>query len=192
MIKKKEEESIIYQDRIANSKVKKLGDGITQKYYIWDEMFKCHIQFHPKLILPIIEEKFGKAYEENAEIEFLTTRYSVEYVGEKGQKILRIVLTDIVLKIEQKDIFHLECQFAPNGEMITKMYEYDGKIALFHRKSIREQGENKKLIFPYSTIIYFTHTGNTPDEEMLHMKLPNGNVWEYKIPVLKVQEYSLE
>ena len=40
MIKKKEEESIIYQDKIANSKVKKLGDGITQKYYIWDEMFK--------------------------------------------------------------------------------------------------------------------------------------------------------
>ena len=144
------------------------------------------------MILPIIEEKFGKTYEENVEIEFLTTKYSSEYFGEKGQKVLRIVFADIVLKIEQKDIFHLECQFTPNRKMITQMYEYDSKIALFHRESIREQGENKKLIFPYSAIIYFTHTGNTPNEEMLHMKLPNGDIWKYEIPILKVLEYSLE
>ena len=77
-------------------------------------------------------------------------------------------------------------------EMKIRMYEYDNQITLLHRKRIWEQGEDEELAFPYSVIIYLTHTSNTPDEERLRVKLPNGETWEYVIPVLKVQEYTLE
>lgn len=186
------QERIIYQDGIPKQVVEMLDEEIYQQYHIWDEMIKRLIQLHPKLILPIIEEKFGKTYEENVKIEFLTTVYSLESVIENGKKIFRAVYADIVLKIDQKDIYHLECQISPNKEMKVRMYEYDNQIAILHRKRLWEQEEDENLILPYSVIIYLTHTNNTPDEEKLRVKLPSGEAWEYVIPVLKVQEYSLE
>lgn len=192
MSKKKVGETVIYQEEIPNQVVEVLDKEIYQQYHIWDKMIKRLIQLHPKLIFPIIEEKFGKKYMENVEIEFLTTEYSLESVKENGKKVFRAVYADIVLKIALKDIYHLECQLVPNKEMKIRMYEYDNQITLLHRKRIWEQGEDEELAFPYSVIIYLTHTSNTPDEERLRVKLPNGETWEYVIPVLKVQEYTLE
>lgn len=192
MSKKKVGETVIYQEEIPNQVVEVLDKEIYQQYHIWDKMIKRLIQLHPKLIFPIIEEKFGKKYMENVEIEFLTTEYSLESVKENGKKVFRAVYADIVLKIALKDIYHLECQLVPNKEMKIRMYEYDNQITLLHRKRIWEQGEDEELAFPYSVIIYLTHTSNTPDEERLRVKLPNGEAWEYVIPVLKVQEYTLE
>ena len=45
---------------------------------------------------------------------------------------------------------------------------------------------------PNSIILYLTHTKNTPNMEKMQIRLPNGNVWEYQVPILKVQNYSLE
>ena len=186
------QERIIYQDGIPKQVIEMLDEEIYTQYHIWDEMIKRLVQLHPTLIMPIIEEKFGKTYEGNVKIEFLTTEYSLESVKENGKKTFRVIYADIVLKIEQKDIYHLECQLSPNKEMKIRMYEYDSQIAVLHRKRIWEQEEDEALILPYSVIIYLTHTKNTPDEEKLRVKLPSGDVWEYVIPVLKVQEYSLE
>ena len=192
MSKKKVEETIIYQEKIPEQVVKTLDGEIYHQYHIWDEMVKRLIQLHPELILPIIKEKFGKTYESNVAIEFLTVEYTLESIKENGTKVLRAIYADMVLKIEQKDIYHLECQISPNKEMKVRMYEYDNQIAVLHRNRIWEQGEEEEIVLPYSVIMYLTHTKNTPDEETLHVKLPGGKVWEYVIPVLKVQEYSLE
>ena len=59
-----------------------------------------------------------------------------------GIKQERIIY--IVLKIEQKDIYHLECQISPNKEMKVRMYEYDNQIAVLHRNRIWEQGEEEE------------------------------------------------
>ena len=192
MSKKKVEETIIYQEKIPEQVVETLDGEIYHQYHIWDEMVKRLIQLHPELIMPIIKEKFGKTYEPNVAIEFLTVEYTLESIKENGTKVLRAIYADMVLKIEQKDIYHLECQISPNKEMKVRMYEYDNQIAVLHRNRIWEQGEEKEIVLPYSVIMYLTHTKNTPDVETLHVKLPGGNIWEYVIPVLKVQEYSLE
>lgn len=186
------QERIIYQEGIPKQVVETLDGEIYHQYHIWDEMVKRLIQLHPELIMPIIKEKFGKTYKSNVEIDFLTVEYTLESIKENGTKVLRVIYADIVLKIEQKDIYHLECQISPNKEMKVRMYEYDNQIAVLHRNRIWEQGEEEELVLPYSLIMYLTHTKNTLDEEKLHVKLPDGNVWEYVIPVLKVQEYSLK
>lgn len=184
MDKKKVEMEDIYKDISINSHFRELIE-ISLHNNINDTIIQQLIQSHPKLILSVLDEKFGKLYEESVEIEFLATKYSIEYSGEKGQKLLRIVCADIVLNIESEDIYHFACQTAPNREMLMQMYELDTNIAISYRKNISKQRGNVELVFPNSAIIYITCASNIPNEEILNITLPNGTVWEYKIPVWK-------
>ena len=186
------QERIIYKEGIPEQIIEMLDGEVYRQYHIWDEMIKRSLQLHPELILSVIEEKFDKVYAKGVSIEYLTAEYALDSVKEDGRKVFRAIYTDIVLKVASKDIYHLECQISPNKEMKVRMYEYDNQIAVVHRERFMEQIKDEELVLPYSVILYLTHTKNTPDEEKLQVKLPNGDVWKYEIPVLKVQEYSLE
>lgn len=186
------QERIIYKEGIPEQIIEMLDGEVYRQYHIWDEMIKRSLQLHPELILAVIEEKFDKIYEKEVTIEYLTVEYALDSVKKDGRKVFRAIYTDIVLKVAGKDIYHLECQIYPNKEMKVRMYEYDNQIAMVHRERFMEQMKEEELVLPYSVILYLTHTKNTPNEEKLQVKLPNGDVWKYEIPVLKVQEYSLE
>lgn len=71
--------------------------------------------------------------------------------------------------------------------MAIRMVEYDFAIALENGRRI---GRKYYLEFPKSCVIYLRCTKNTPDFQEVEMKLPDGQVCEYRIPTVKVEHYT--
>lgn len=192
MGKKKIKETIIYQEQIPEKIVEELEDGQKVQYFIWDALIKRLSNLHPELLLPVVKEVFGKQYCEEDEITFLSAEYVLDTLEKNKNQRLHSVYADLVFQIGKKDIYHLECQIKPNAEMVLRMYEYDVQIAFQHGVELFKDIKKVRLEMPRSVIMYLTHTKYTPDQETIEISLPNGKLWEYSIPTLKVQSYSAE
>ena len=192
MSKKKVEETIIYQEKIPEQVVEKFEDGQKVQYCIWDALIKRLSNLHPELLLPVVKEVFGKQYRKEEEITFLSTEYVVDSLEKSKNQRWHSIYADLVFRIGEKDIYHLECQIRPNSEMVLRMFKYDVQIAFQHGTAKAKDIKKIKLEMPRSVIMYLTHTKYTPDKETMDISLPNGEVWKYCIPTLKVQNYSVE
>ena len=81
------------------------------------------------------------------------------------------------------------------GDIAIRMLEYDMNIALVHGLEwveIAQAGNTYKhrLKFPKSAILYLDNTKNTPDAESCIIVFPDETEYEYRIPILKIQEYT--
>ena len=76
--------------------------------------------------------------------------------------------------------------------MVLRMCEYDAQIIFQHGVERLKDIKKIRLDIPRSVIMYLTHTRYTPDRENLEIALPNGEMWKYSIPTLKVQNYGVE
>ena len=87
-----------------------------------------------------------------------------------------------------KKRYHVECQSTLDNTMIVRMFEYDSQIALTHH-----QLEDQVLTvrFPESAVMYLRHSSKTADEMRIRILTRGGEV-SYGIPVMKVQNYSLD
>ncbi len=47
------------------------------------------------------------------------------------------------------------------------------------------------LEYPHSAVLYLRHNNDTPDNMTVIIKTPGGEI-SYKVPVIKMQKYSLE
>ena len=190
--KKKVKETIIYQEQIPEQVIEELEDGQKIQYFIWDALIKRLSNLHPELLLPIVKEVFGKEYAKEEEITFLSSEYVLDTLGKNKNQRLHSIYADLVYRIGKKDIYHLECQIKPNAEMVLRMYEYDVQIAFQHGVERQKDIKKIRLEMPRSVIMYLTHTRYTPDRENMEIILPNDEMWKYSIPILKVQNYSVE
>ena len=91
--------------------------------------------------------------------------------------------------VAESDIYHFECQIHNDGTMVMRMFEYDVHIALSYR---REMSGGMELRFPHSAVLYLEDNGNMPEELCCAIHFQDGGTYEYKVPVLKVQAYSIE
>ena len=184
--------TVIYREGVPEQVIEELSEKQKTQYFIWDAIIKRMAKLHPTILLPVIKEIFGKEYPAETRMEFLSTEYSAEQNFGTGGVILHSIRADLVIKMAGRDVYHLECQIAPDGDMMFRMYEYDSQIALIHGVRYYQKNQKSFLEMPKSCILYLTHTKTTPDVEIMQIRIPDGNVWEYKIPTLKVQDYTLE
>ena len=122
---------------------------------------------------------FGTSYAKTTEV----TRLPEEY-----QKLLSKVIVDSCNQIDGL-VYHFECQSRKDGSMILRMVEYDFIIALSN--SLRKNNKHE-LHFPRSCIIYLRSTKNTLDEETLKIKFADGQKIIYRVPVLKLKNFSID
>ena len=73
--------------------------------------------------------------------------------------------------------------------MVVRMFEYDFSIAL---AQAYKTGNFTEINFPLSAVVYLRKPTNMTDELRLKLNFSDGQSIEYKVPVIKVQEYSLE
>ena len=84
--------------------------------------------------------------------------------------------------------YHLECQSTEDSTMILRMIEYDFAIGLEYAE--KEEGIYQ-IRFPHSCVLYLR--GDNPKDCMvLKLVFPDGQSVDYKVPVLRMQWYSLE
>jgi len=144
---------------------------------IYDSVFKTMIQKAPKLLIPLINEIFGRSYALDADI----VQFSEEHEGLRGT-----VIDDSVFHLQDK-IYHVECQSTPDTDMVVRMIEYDFSIALEEALSA---GAPYRLEFPASCVLFLRHTAHTPDYLSMEVSLPDGDSFEYRTRVLKTQLLS--
>lgn len=146
---------------------------------IFDDVLRTFQERRPKLLIPLVNEVFHECYPADAEV----TRLPEEY-----QKVISKVVADSCNKLDNR-IYHFECQSRKDGNMILRMVEYDFMIALVDS---RRRGDTERIKFPRSCVIYLRTTVTMPDEETLEIEMPDGQIILYRIPVLKLRDYTID
>lgn len=163
-----------------------LPENLSTEAQLWDEIMKKETFLMPEQLLPLIKEVHGKDYLKGTSIRPLATEFSVE---RSDTKEITSIRADITVIVAAKDIYHFECEIQNNGTMVMRMFEYDVHIALSYKQE-KEQG--MVLNFPYSAVLYLQENGNIPDELSCQIRFGDGGTYQYKVPTIKVQSYSLE
>ncbi len=84
--------------------------------------------------------------------------------------------------------YHLECQSTIDGIIMYRLFEYDSQIALQNS----ELHGNKLIVqFPNTSVLYLRHNKYTTNEMLVKIRA-RGGFCIYSVPVMKVQNYSIE
>ena len=189
-------EDIRYYGAIPDEILEEMTPEIIEQYYLWDEVAKKEVERYPWLILPLIQEVFHKVYPENAEIRLIATEYVVRRIHKDGGSTLNSIFADIAVQIENRDIYHMECQMSKDKGMILRMLEYDIHIGLVHGTKNTEKADftedRHELMMPRSVILYLNDTNSMLEEETCLIRFADGTTHEYRVPVMNVQSYTTE
>jgi hypothetical protein len=155
---------------------------------LWDEITKSIAEKMPAQFLPLIKEEFGKEYPAGTSVALLSTE-SITPPKNSNVRMSKI-LSDIVLLVAKQDLYHFECEVNLDNEMIIRMIEYDFHTALTHDLT-PDANESFRLKFPQSVIMY---PGIAPmsDSQKCIILFPDGFEYTYTVPIVKIQQYSLE
>lgn len=144
---------------------------------IYGSVFKAMVHKTPKLLIPFINEVFGRRYEIDAPI----VQFNEEHEGPLGTRI-----SDSVFRIEDM-VYHLECQSTHDASMVVRVIEYDFSIAL---QEALEQGAPYRMKFPSSCVLLLRHASKTPD--YLEMEMPDSESFRHHTKIYKTQLVSEE
>lgn len=149
----------------------------------YDDVYHTLLNDCTSLIIPVVNEVFHKKHGKNEKITVLNNEFYI--TGEDGKQKERITDSNFIIG---KKCYHFECQSTSDGTIIVRVFEYGSQIA------IRDSSiENNVLTvsFPNTAILYLRQTKNTPDYMDICIKVPE-DFCNYRVPVMKVQNYSLE
>lgn len=184
-----EENWVVYHEELPAEILDEMTEEHVFQYQIWDNITKRLLTVYPDMIFPLVRELFHEDYPKKTRITFLSMEYTIDKTEKNGEKLFHSIRADLVFRIGNCDLYHIECQMKPDSEMVIRMFEYDTQIEIQH--AITRINEEFVINFPKSAILYLTHTNNTPDVEHMRVCFPNGTYGEYTVPVMKVQNYSL-
>ena len=154
---------------------------------IYDGAFRTILNDCRQMIIPVINEIFKEDYNGDEKIEFHPNEHFIDQQDAADQE--RITDTNFIIYGKKKKKYHLECESSlPDGRMTIRLFEYDSQIALDEGEVIHE---TLTVTFPNTAVLYLRNYKKTPDKMRYVIKTPGGSV-EYDVPIMKVQEYTLE
>lgn len=154
---------------------------------IYDGAFRTILNDCRQMIIPVINEIFKEDYNGDEKIEFHPNEHFIDQQDAADQE--RITDTNFIIYGKRKKKYHLECESSlPDGRMTIRLFEYDSQIALDEGEVIHE---TLTVTFPNTAVLYLRNYKKTPDKMRYVIKTPGGSV-EYDVPIMKVQEYTLE
>ena len=130
----------------------------------------------PELVIPLINEVFGKNYPADIPI----TQMRNEHQTKSGE-----IITDSRLLIADK-IYHIECQSTSDSKMVLRMIEYDFAISL---EDAKMENGIYRMYFPHSCVIYLRGKGRK-DNLTLEIIMPDGQKLKYSLPAVYVEKYT--
>ena len=148
-----------------------------------DKAFKRILTLSDKAVINLINGLFGTDYPTNSKITYNWTEHE--------DKDLKRTLSDSILTINDRDIYHIEAQITEDEEIVFRVFEYGFGHA--YKNRTYENG-NETMIFPRPCIIYLDEgkKDTIPDEYTLVLKFENQGEFSYKVPVFKLQSISLQ
>jgi hypothetical protein len=98
------------------------------------------------------------------------------------------IITDMLFSIGFH-LYHIECQSKKDGRMILRMFEYDTAIAVEHAE---EKDGIMEIRFPESCVVYIKNHTSLKSHHEMNVIFPDGQSIRYKVPILKVQDYTVD
>jgi len=154
---------------------------------IYDGVFRTILNDCRQLVIPIINEVFHEDYTGDEKIEFSPNEHFLAQQDTAGVKRI----TDTNFKIFGRDAkkYHLECESKyPEGKLTIRLFEYDAQIALDEGEVINE---TLVVTFPNTAVLHLRVRKKTPGKMQYVIVTPGGTV-KYNVPIMKVQEYTLD
>ena len=143
---------------------------------IFDDVFRTMLEKMPELVIPLINEVFGKNYPADIPI----TQMRNEHQTKSGE-----IITDSRLLIADK-IYHIECQSTSDSKMVLRMIEYDFAIGL---EDAKMENGIYRMYFPHSCVIYLRGKGRK-DNLTMEIIMPDGQKLKYNLPAVYVEKYT--
>ena len=149
----------------------------------YDDAHRTMLNDCPWLIIPVVNEMFQKKHSDKEKIIVLNNEFFLN--KQDGEQAERITDTNFMIG---SDRYHLECQSTADGTIMYRVFEYDSQIAL----QSSEISEDKLIVkFPSTAVLYLRHNKRTPEKMTMEIRVP-GATCSYPVPILKVQNYSIE
>jgi len=154
---------------------------------LYDDAFRTLMNDCGKLLIPLINEAFGKNYTGDEKIIQHPNEHFINQQDGKSDKRVTDSSFSIIDSEGNETFFIIEAQSTPDNTMIIRIFEYATQVALDASTL-----ENNKLTvtIPHASVIFLRSNSNTPDEMIIEIITPGGNV-SFTVPVLKVKTYSL-
>jgi len=156
---------------------------MTEINQIYDKAFKRILTLSRQSVINLINGLFDKDYPTNSEITYNWTEFE--------DKELNRTLADSIVTINGTDSYHMEAQMTKDEEIVFRVFEYGYGHAQKNR-IIGDAGE--RLIFPQPCIIYLDEgkKDKVPDEYILTLEFRGQGTFDYKVPVVKLQNMKAQ
>jgi hypothetical protein len=111
------------------------------------------------------------------------SRPSTESIGYN----LKQSLADSVITIDNKASYIAEAQISDDENIVIRIFQY---ILNKASHTTSPEGRILHVKLHHARVIYWEHTGKTPDKEIVCFEFPDGSCCRYEIPNVKFSEYT--
>ena len=152
-------------------------------HQIYDKAFKRILTLSEKTVINLINGLFDTDYPTDSKITYNWTEHE--------DKELKRTLADSILTINGRDSYHIEAQMTEDEEIVFRFIEY-GFGHAYKNRTFVNGGE--RMVFPRPCILYLDEgkRDTIPDEYALTLLFENQGEFTYKVPLVKLQNISVE
>ncbi|MDR1351817.1 MAG: hypothetical protein LBK05_00935 [Treponema sp.] len=155
----------------------------------FDSAAKEILSLSDQAIIHFLNASFSASHPPDAPVIRTNTEYRLPSRPGKGRPGGKTVIADSVFLVGENSRYHIEIQLDRRAGMALRMFRYDAAEALEHPL---KEGGVETVSFPKSLAIYLEPAAGAPDYEILRVCFPDGFCYEYRTPVIKLTELSVE
>ena len=154
----------------------------------YDDAFRTMLNDCSALIIPVVNLYFNENYTGKEEIIFSKNEHYLAHSDSTEDKRVTDSSFVITRADKTKKRYHIECEEQLNGAILVRIFEYDAQIALDDRTI---DGAELTVSFPHSAVMALRYAEKSPDTMNINVVTPGGQT-SYMVPIIKVQQYSLD
>ena len=161
---------------------------VKKKSTAYDDVYRTLMNDCITLLIPLVNEVFGKHYTGNEKIVFHPNEHFINQQDGNEQKRITDSSFSIISDDGTEEKFIIECQSKNDDTMLIRIFEYITQEAL-------DSGSisNYQLIvtIPHAAVLFLRSNSNTPDSMNIVINTPGGSV-SFDVHIIKVNAYSLQ
>lgn len=152
----------------------------------YDDAFRTMMNDCIQLLIPVINEIFGKHYTGKEKIITHPNEHFINQQDGKEQK--RITDSSFsIISGHHEDKYIFECQSTADDTLLIRIFEYITQVALDSGKILKHQ---LIVTIPNAAVLFLRTKKDTPDAMNIVINTPGGSV-NFDVPIMKVNHYSL-
>ncbi|MEW9937797.1 hypothetical protein AB2T78_12390 [Clostridium butyricum] len=151
-----------------------------------DEVLKSLFNVSKKVLIEMMNSLFHENYDiDSTEITFENNEFVTDDYD--------IIRGDLFLKISNDNKpyhYHIELQTKNDKTMVIRMFEYGFKKAKELSRCEDSSDDETIIYIPKQLVMFIEENRNIKDELKMKLVFPDGQIVNYKVPVLKCWEYD--